>query len=438
MESAKDLARPQRLDGIQWLRGRLPPSSWSSTRRTRTRPELLSSSRPRVAALHLSPLSPRASTSSRDLRLHHGACDAQQLVRAAGELAALHDPRIARIAPLYWLLTSVMIVLFARSAAACGGRAAGRDRRLLSLHPASNPEGQAFPMLVTGWTLNYERRSMSSSRCSSGSAAALDRPVPDGGDDPRRRHVRATSSRPRRPPSASGRIRSSSNSRRGSGSSRSSSAPVWRSGSQRGAALMLLAIVAARTAAAALRRRNGTRPRLGRAGGDDRGGGSCRAVHAAPSRGAELAGDLSYAIYLVHLPVVLVLQHLLRRWPDPLVWFGLFPVLVMLPHVRGRLAAPCGGGTAHPPGGAADDPRRPDIPEPALLPRDRVCWTEARSDAKPRVAPFLPERGRDSWRGPIMDDHLQAKDEALLDDIRLLGQILGETVREQEARRSSA
>ncbi len=31
-----------------------------------------------------------------------------------------------------------------------------------------------------------------------------------------------------------------------------------------------------------------------------------------------------------------------------------------------------------------------------------------------------------------MDDHLQAKDEALLDDIRLLGQILGETVREQE------
>ncbi len=49
-----------------------------------------------------------------------------------------------------------------------------------------------------------------------------------------------------------------------------------------------------------------------------------------PSRGAELAGDLSYAIYLVHLPVVLVLQHLLRRWPDPLVWFGLFPVLVAL------------------------------------------------------------------------------------------------------------
>ncbi len=31
-----------------------------------------------------------------------------------------------------------------------------------------------------------------------------------------------------------------------------------------------------------------------------------------------------------------------------------------------------------------------------------------------------------------MDEHLQAKDEPLLDDIRLLGQILGETVREQE------
>ncbi len=31
-----------------------------------------------------------------------------------------------------------------------------------------------------------------------------------------------------------------------------------------------------------------------------------------------------------------------------------------------------------------------------------------------------------------MDDHQQAKDQPLLDDIRLLGQILGDTVREQE------
>ncbi len=49
-----------------------------------------------------------------------------------------------------------------------------------------------------------------------------------------------------------------------------------------------------------------------------------------PSRGAEIAGDLSYAIYLVHLPVVLVLQNLLRRWPEPVIWYGLFPALVVL------------------------------------------------------------------------------------------------------------
>ncbi len=53
--------------------------------------------------------------------------------------------------------------------------------------------------------------------------------------------------------------------------------------------------------------------------------------------GADMAGDLSYAVYLAHLPVILIAATAMRALPTSLawVWFGLFPMLV----VAGTLAA---------------------------------------------------------------------------------------------------
>lgn len=65
--------------------------------------------------------------------------------------------RWARVAPLYWLMTGVMIVAFI----AIGSRA-WSDASWWSVAtsylflPAANAEGRIFPILTIGWTLNYE------------------------------------------------------------------------------------------------------------------------------------------------------------------------------------------------------------------------------------------------------------------------------------------
>jgi exopolysaccharide production protein ExoZ len=65
--------------------------------------------------------------------------------------------RLARIAPLYWLLTTVMLVL----SIAANGRNYHPDVRLflssyLFFPPAIDETGHQFPILSTGWTLVYE------------------------------------------------------------------------------------------------------------------------------------------------------------------------------------------------------------------------------------------------------------------------------------------
>ncbi len=155
MESAKDLARPQRLDGIQWLRGAAAALVVVEHAKNAISTELLKLT-PGESPLSIFPFAAGVDiffVISGFIMAHASA----QLFGRPGSWRPFMIRRIARIAPLYWLLTSVMIVLFA----AIGSRmwresSWGAIAASYLFLPASNPEGQAFPMLVTGWTLNYE------------------------------------------------------------------------------------------------------------------------------------------------------------------------------------------------------------------------------------------------------------------------------------------
>lgn len=66
--------------------------------------------------------------------------------------------RLIRVAPLYWLAT---LALAAGAAASPGlfphvTPQAGHILRSMLFIPHSNPEGDPFPLLAAGWTLNYE------------------------------------------------------------------------------------------------------------------------------------------------------------------------------------------------------------------------------------------------------------------------------------------
>lgn len=65
--------------------------------------------------------------------------------------------RLARIVPLYWLTTSFMIAVFVVLGSRAWGGASWSS--MLSSYlflPAANAEGEALPLFVIGWTLNYE------------------------------------------------------------------------------------------------------------------------------------------------------------------------------------------------------------------------------------------------------------------------------------------
>ncbi|TDH58181.1 acyltransferase [Dankookia rubra] len=66
--------------------------------------------------------------------------------------------RISRIVPLYWLVTLALVGLALVLPAAMPNLQASPDRVVQSLLfiPHRDPAGQIFPVLVPGWTLNFE------------------------------------------------------------------------------------------------------------------------------------------------------------------------------------------------------------------------------------------------------------------------------------------
>ncbi|KRE18162.1 hypothetical protein ASE63_03025 [Bosea sp. Root381] len=65
--------------------------------------------------------------------------------------------RWARVAPLYWLMTGVMILAFAAIGSEAWSNASWWSVAASYLFlPATNAEERIFPILTIGWTLNYE------------------------------------------------------------------------------------------------------------------------------------------------------------------------------------------------------------------------------------------------------------------------------------------
>ena len=65
--------------------------------------------------------------------------------------------RVARIVPIYWLVTSLMLLMFAAMGSRMWSESGWSTIAAAYLFiPAANPDGAPFPLLVIGWTLNYE------------------------------------------------------------------------------------------------------------------------------------------------------------------------------------------------------------------------------------------------------------------------------------------
>ena len=65
--------------------------------------------------------------------------------------------RIARVVPMYWLMTGVMICAFSSIGSRAWGDASWSSVAASFLFlPAANADGLTFPILTIGWTLNYE------------------------------------------------------------------------------------------------------------------------------------------------------------------------------------------------------------------------------------------------------------------------------------------
>jgi peptidoglycan/LPS O-acetylase OafA/YrhL len=327
MEGANTAARPQRLDGIQWLRGAAALLVVIEHAKNAISVDFFKLA-PDRSPLSIFPFAVGVDiffVISGFIMAHASA----PLFARAGSWRPFMIRRIARVAPLYWLVTTIMIALFfatgSRMWRESGWGAMAASYLFL---PATNPEGATFPMLVTGWTLNYEMAfyavfalfigfsrgvALSLTAGTIVGAVALGLALKPSSialafwTDPiifefvagiglfaAWNHGRlALGPFARKALVVSAIVALALQAPYGAGH--------WRALIWGGPALMLVA--------AAL-------PSRGEGAG---------------SRWAELAGDLSYATYLVHLPVILVLQHLLRRWPaDALLWFGLFPALVAL------------------------------------------------------------------------------------------------------------
>lgn len=65
--------------------------------------------------------------------------------------------RVARVVPMYWLITGVMICAFSLIGSRAWGDASWSSVAASFLFlPAANADGLTFPILTIGWTLNYE------------------------------------------------------------------------------------------------------------------------------------------------------------------------------------------------------------------------------------------------------------------------------------------
>ncbi len=111
MHSPAEAARPQRLDGIQWLRGAAAALVVVEHAKNAISTELLKLA-PGQSPLSIFPFAAGVDiffVISGFIMAHASA----PLFGRPGSWRPFMIRRIARIAPLYWLLTSVMIILFA-------------------------------------------------------------------------------------------------------------------------------------------------------------------------------------------------------------------------------------------------------------------------------------------------------------------------------------
>ncbi len=334
MEYGSDVGRPQRLDGIQWLRAAAASLVVIEHAKNAISTDYLKVT-PALSPLSFFPFAAGVDiffVISGFIMAHASA----PLFGRSGSWRPFLIRRVARIVPLYWLVTSLMILLFFATGSRMWRESSWSTMAASYLFiPATNPDGAIFPMLVTGWTLNFEMAfyvifavfiGFSRGVALSLISATMVAIVAFGLVGKPTSTVLAFWTDPIILEFVAGI---------GLFALRQHASP-WL-GQLGPVSRAILAIVA--LLALALQP-----PYAGPWRALTWGIPAAMLVMAAlpgpitgqPSRIANVAGDLSYAIYLVHLPVVLVLQHILRRLPvEAWVWFGLFPVLVAL----GTLAA---------------------------------------------------------------------------------------------------
>lgn len=238
--------------------------------------------------------------------------------------------RLARIAPLYWLTTSFMVLVFiALGSRAWSGTSWPSVAASYLFLPAANAAGEPFPLFVIGWTLNYEMafyavfalfigfRERAALALTAGAIVLI--AICGSLFAPEALALRFWTD-----PiilefvagiglyglHRGGLLRLSRVARLGLGAAalgvlalHCADPGPWRAAvwGMPAAALVAVALAWSETTEA-------------------------------PSRGsrAALAGDLSYAVYLAHLPVILIGATALRALApsSAWVWFGLFPILV--------------------------------------------------------------------------------------------------------------
>ena len=84
------------------------------------------------------------------------ALSSRSLLGKSAPAATFMTRRIERIAPLYWLLTTLKVVLLYTVTRRESHETPGHLIASYLFYPLRNPLGNADPVLVAGWTLNFE------------------------------------------------------------------------------------------------------------------------------------------------------------------------------------------------------------------------------------------------------------------------------------------
>lgn len=85
-------------------------------------------------------------------------CASRKYFAVAGQSTRFARRRLLRLVPLYWLFTGLMVLAMFLFSGEVAHASFSIEHLLASLFflPWPNPEGETLPILILGWTLNYE------------------------------------------------------------------------------------------------------------------------------------------------------------------------------------------------------------------------------------------------------------------------------------------